>query len=58
MQSIVKDIKDQRIHNTFTLTELARMLQCEVKPTKVGNKTNRLIATPIQKFIDFVSPML
>ena len=58
MQNIIKDMKDQRIHNIANLTELAKMLQCEIKPTKVGDKTYRLIAIPIQKFIDFVLPTL
>ncbi len=58
MQNIVKDMKDQRIHNIVTLTELARMLQCENKPTKVGDKTVRVIVIPTQKFIDFVLPTL
>jgi hypothetical protein len=58
MQSIVKEMKDQRIHSIGNLTELARILQCEVKPTKIGDKTFRVIAIPTQKFIDFVLPTL
>lgn len=58
MHNIVKDMKDQRIHSAATLTEIARILQCEVKHAKVGDKTYRLIAIPIQNFIDFVLPML
>ncbi|MDQ3838044.1 MAG: hypothetical protein M3297_02115, partial [Thermoproteota archaeon] len=56
MQNIVKEMKDQRINSIVTLAELARMLQCEVKPTKIGDKAYRLIVVSTQKFIDFVLP--
>jgi hypothetical protein len=58
MQNIVKEMTDQRINNIVTLAELARMLQCEVKPTKVGDKTYRLIVIPIQKLMNFVLPKI
>ena len=58
MHDIVKEMKTQRIHHISNLAELARSLQCEVKPTRLGGKTARLVTIPIKKFIFFVLPPL
>ncbi|PWU80466.1 MAG: hypothetical protein DLM72_12090 [Candidatus Nitrosopolaris wilkensis] len=58
MHDIVKEMKAQRINHISNLAELGRRLQSEVKATKLGGNTVRLVAIPIQKFIDFVLPPL
>ena len=55
---IVKEMKAQRINHISSLAELGRILQCEVKPTKLGGSTTRLVTISIQKFIEFVRPSI
>jgi hypothetical protein len=55
---IVKEMKAQRINHISNLSELGRILQCEVKPTKLGGKTARMVTISIQKFIEFVRPSI
>jgi hypothetical protein len=56
--NIIKDMHDNRINNINSLTEIAGMLQREVKPVKLGSKTTRVISIPIGKLMDFVLPEL
>jgi hypothetical protein len=58
LQNIIKEMKDQRLNHMVSLAELARTLQCAIKPTKIDGKTCRLISIPIKKLIDFALPTL
>jgi hypothetical protein len=58
MQDIVKEMRNQKITHISSLAELGRMLQCDVRPTKLGDKTVRLVTLSIQKFIEFILPPL
>ena len=55
---IVKEMKAQRINHISNLSELGRILQSEVKPSKLGGRTTRLVTISIQKFIEFVRPSI
>jgi hypothetical protein len=58
MHDILKEMRTHKITHISTLAELGRMLQCDVKPTKMGNKTIRPVIIPINKFIEFLLPPL
>jgi hypothetical protein len=58
MQDIVKEMRTQKITHISSLAELGRILQCDVRPTKLGDKTVRLVTLSIQKFIEFILPPL
>lgn len=46
--------KGEIVAHISTLAELGRMLQCDIKTTKMGNKTIRPVIIPIQKLIEFL----
>jgi hypothetical protein len=56
LHDILKEMRSQKITYISTLTELGRMLQGEVKPAKMGDKTIRPVIIPINKFIEFLLP--
>ena len=58
MHDILKDMRNQKITHISSLTELGRILQCEIKPTKMGSKTIRPAIISINKFIEFILPPL
>ena len=58
LHNILKEMRNQKITHVSSLAELGRLLQCEVKPTKMGNKTIRPVIIPIQKLIEFLLPSL
>lgn len=51
---ILKELRDADISSIQTLTDLARLLGGDIKPTKVDLKTTRPITISIAKFIDFI----
>jgi hypothetical protein len=55
MQSVLSDLKKQRINNIITLSELARMLQGEVKPVKLNGKTVRLLVLSFNSLVHFLA---
>jgi hypothetical protein len=58
MHDIIKEMRTRKITHISTLSELGRMFQCEVRPTKMGSKTVRLVIMPTQKFMEFILPSL
>ncbi len=55
MQSVLLDLKKQRINHVSALSELARMLQGEVKPVKLNGKTVRLLVLSFNSLVDFLA---
>jgi len=58
MHDIIREMKAQRINHISSLTELGLVLQCQVGPAKLGNKTARVVTIPFQKFVEFILPPL
>ena len=56
MHDIIKEMRNQKITHVSTLAEFSRMLQCEIKPTKMGDKTVRVATISVQKFMEFILP--
>ncbi|MGC2383011.1 MAG: hypothetical protein WA631_07890, partial [Nitrososphaeraceae archaeon] len=55
LQSVLSELKKQRINHVNTLSELARMLQGEVKPVKLNGRTVRLIVLSFNSLVDFLA---
>lgn len=51
---ILKEMKSDGIGYIHHLTDLARMLGAEIKPTKLDRKTDRLINTSVAKLMEFI----
>ena len=55
---IIHELRTHRINSIIHLTQLARMFQSELKPIKLDGKLQRLISIPVDKFMDFISPVI
>ena len=55
---ILHELKNHRISSIIHLTQLARMIQSEVRPIKVNGGSHRLISIPVAKFLEFISPAI
>jgi hypothetical protein len=57
LHDIINNMKAQGINHISNLADLGRMLQCEIKPTKLSGKSVRLVEISIDRFIEFVNPI-
>jgi hypothetical protein len=55
MQNVILDLRKQRINHVNTLSELARMLQGEVKPVELNGKTVRLLVLSLNSLVNFLA---
>ena len=55
MQNMLSELKKQRINHVSSLSELARMLQGEVKPVKLNGKSARVLVLSFKSFLDFLA---